>query len=43
MTTLADPVPDGRCGDVERAAAPAGQLSGKGVHGIVLATSTPRA
>jgi glutamine synthetase len=37
MTTLADPVPGGRPGDVERAAALAGELSGKGVHGIVLA------
>jgi glutamine synthetase len=37
MTTLADPVPGGRPGDVERAAALAGELSGRGVHGIVLA------
>ncbi|MET9968052.1 glutamine synthetase, partial [Streptomyces sp. NPDC006356] len=37
MTTLADPVPGGRPGDVERAAALSGELSGRGVHGIVLA------
>ncbi|MFI6934870.1 glutamine synthetase family protein [Streptomyces sp. NPDC050287] len=37
MTTLADPVPGGRPGDVERAATLAGELSGRGVHGIVLA------
>ncbi|MFF9107285.1 glutamine synthetase [Streptomyces sp. NPDC014805] len=37
MTTLADPVPGGRPGDVERATALAGELSGRGVHGIVLA------
>ncbi|MER6787514.1 glutamine synthetase family protein [Streptomyces sp. NPDC000658] len=37
MTTLADPVPGGRPGDVERAGALSGELSGKGVHGIVLA------
>ncbi|MEU0071124.1 glutamine synthetase family protein [Streptomyces sp. NPDC006332] len=37
MTTLADPVPGGRPGDVERAAALAGELSGRGVHGVVLA------
>lgn len=37
MTTLADPVPGGRPGDVERADALAGELSGAGVHGIVLA------
>ncbi|MGW2619853.1 glutamine synthetase [Streptomyces sp. NPDC001500] len=37
MTTLADPVPGGRPGDVERARALSGELSGKGVHGIVLA------
>jgi len=37
MSTLADPVPGGRPGEVERAAALAGELSGRGVHGIVLA------
>ncbi|MFI9168898.1 glutamine synthetase [Streptomyces lincolnensis] len=37
MTTLADPVPGGRPGDVERAAALAGELTGRGVHGVVLA------
>ncbi len=37
MTTLADPVPGGRPGDVERATALAGELAGRGVHGIVLA------
>ncbi|WP_329415517.1 glutamine synthetase family protein [Streptomyces sp. NBC_00704] len=37
MTTLADPVPGGRPGDVERAGALSGELSGRGVHGIVLA------
>ncbi|GHB31874.1 glutamine synthetase [Streptomyces viridiviolaceus] len=37
MTTLADPVPGGRPGDVERAAALSGELSGRGVHGVVLA------
>ncbi|MEV0636168.1 glutamine synthetase family protein [Streptomyces sp. NPDC050619] len=37
MTTLADPVPGGRPGDVERAAALAGELTGQGVQGIVLA------
>ncbi|MFE1438732.1 glutamine synthetase [Streptomyces sp. NPDC058739] len=36
MTTLADPVPGGRPGDVERAAGLAGELAGRGVHGIVL-------
>ncbi|MFF4655585.1 glutamine synthetase [Streptomyces sp. NPDC001381] len=36
MTTLADPVPGGRPGDVERASALSGELSGRGVHGIVL-------
>ncbi|MFE7168331.1 glutamine synthetase family protein [Streptomyces sp. NPDC057616] len=36
MTTLADPVPGGRPGDVERATALGGELSGRGVHGIVL-------
>ncbi|GAA3209645.1 hypothetical protein GCM10020256_07060 [Streptomyces thermocoprophilus] len=36
MTTLADPVPGGRPGDVARAAALSGELSGRGVHGIVL-------
>ncbi|MFF8352323.1 glutamine synthetase [Streptomyces chartreusis] len=37
MTTLADPVPGGRPGDVERATALSGELAGRGVHGIVLA------
>ncbi|MFE5812076.1 glutamine synthetase [Streptomyces sp. NPDC056479] len=37
MTTLADPVPGGRPGDVERAGALSGELAGRGVHGIVLA------
>lgn len=37
MTTLADPVPGGRPGDVERATALTGELSGRGAHGIVLA------
>ncbi|MBK3624833.1 glutamine synthetase [Streptomyces sp. MBT49] len=37
MTTLADPVPGGRLGDVERAAALGGELSAGGVHGVVLA------
>ncbi|WP_217207996.1 glutamine synthetase [Streptomyces sp. AC550_RSS872] len=37
MTTLADPVPGGRPGDVERADALSGELSGRGVHRIVLA------
>ncbi|WP_210588607.1 glutamine synthetase family protein [Streptomyces sp. GESEQ-35] len=37
MTTLADPVPGGRPGDVERARALSEELSGRGVHGIVLA------
>jgi glutamine synthetase len=36
MTTLADPVPGGRPGDVERATALSAELSGRGVHGIVL-------
>ncbi|MFJ9903436.1 glutamine synthetase family protein [Streptomyces sp. NPDC101152] len=36
MTTLADPVPGGRPGDVDRATALAGELSGQGVHGVVL-------
>ncbi|MFJ8108026.1 glutamine synthetase [Streptomyces sp. NPDC096132] len=36
MTTLADPVPGGRPGDVERASALSGELGGRGVHGIVL-------
>ncbi|MCX5425203.1 glutamine synthetase family protein [Streptomyces sp. NBC_00078] len=36
MTTLADPVPGGRPGDVERARALAQELSGQGVHGVVL-------
>ncbi|MGV9348087.1 glutamine synthetase [Streptomyces spiralis] len=37
MTPLADPVPGGRPGDVERATALAGELAGRGVHGVVLA------
>ncbi|MFD9394455.1 glutamine synthetase [Streptomyces sp. NPDC060000] len=37
MTNLADPVPGGRPGDVERATALGGELSARGVHGIVLA------
>jgi glutamine synthetase len=37
MTTLADPVPGGRPGDVERATALGAELSERGVHGIVLA------
>ncbi|MER5573897.1 glutamine synthetase family protein [Streptomyces massasporeus] len=37
MTTLADPVPGGRPGDVERATALSGELAERGVHGVVLA------
>ncbi|MHC3467718.1 glutamine synthetase family protein [Streptomyces sp. 7R007] len=37
MTTLADPVPGGRPGDVERATALGAELSAQGVHGVVLA------
>ncbi|MFF7734357.1 glutamine synthetase [Streptomyces sp. NPDC007984] len=37
MTTLADPVPGGRPGDVERATELSGELTGRGVHGVVLA------
>ncbi|MET9390112.1 glutamine synthetase family protein [Streptomyces sp. NPDC006624] len=37
MTTLADPVPGGRAGEVERATALSGELAGRGVHGVVLA------
>ncbi|MEU5595841.1 glutamine synthetase family protein [Streptomyces sp. NPDC020298] len=37
MTTLADPVPGGRPGDVQRAGALAAELTGRGVHGVVLA------
>ncbi|MGW7255391.1 glutamine synthetase [Streptomyces sp. NPDC054834] len=37
MTTLADPVPGGRPGDVQRATALAAELTGRGVHGVVLA------
>ncbi|GGJ55336.1 glutamine synthetase family protein [Streptomyces brasiliensis] len=37
MATLADPVPGGRPGDVERATELAAELAGRGVHGIVLA------
>ncbi|MGW7380919.1 glutamine synthetase [Streptomyces sp. NPDC054794] len=37
MTTLADPVPGGRPGDVPRATALAAELGGRGVRGIVLA------
>ncbi|MFE9643293.1 glutamine synthetase family protein [Streptomyces sp. NPDC006365] len=36
MTTLADPVPGGRPGDVERATALSAELSGRDVHGVVL-------
>jgi glutamine synthetase len=36
MTTLADPVPGGRPGDVDRAAALSDELSRRGVHGVVL-------
>ncbi|MGW4730191.1 glutamine synthetase [Streptomyces shenzhenensis] len=37
MTTLADPVPGGRPGDVDRAVERAAELTGRGVRGIVLA------
>ncbi|WP_329250691.1 glutamine synthetase family protein [Streptomyces canus] len=37
MTTLADPVPGGRPGDVDRAAALSDELADKGVRGVVLA------
>jgi len=37
MTTLADPVPGGRPGDVDRAAALSDELAEKGVRGVVLA------
>ncbi|GGL66649.1 glutamine synthetase [Streptomyces fumigatiscleroticus] len=37
MTTLADPVPGGRPGDVARATTLSGDLTGRGVHGVVLA------
>ncbi|MFF6803952.1 glutamine synthetase [Streptomyces sp. NPDC012616] len=37
MTTLADPVPGGRPGDVERATALGAELAAAGVHGVVLA------
>lgn len=36
LADLADPVPGGRPGDVERATALSGELSGAGVHGVVL-------
>ncbi|MFJ4681942.1 glutamine synthetase [Streptomyces sp. NPDC088789] len=36
MTTLADPVPGGRPGEVERAVGLAAELAGRGVHGVVL-------
>ncbi|MGW1543301.1 glutamine synthetase family protein [Streptomyces sp. NPDC002309] len=36
MTDLADPVPGGRPGESERASALSGELSSRGVHGIVL-------
>lgn len=36
MTTPADPVPGGRPGEIERASALSGELSSRGVHGIVL-------
>ncbi|GAA5061296.1 glutamine synthetase family protein [Streptomyces similanensis] len=35
--SYADPVPGGRPGEVERATALAGELAGRGVHGVVLA------
>src|SRR5438270_752940 len=41
MTTLADPLPGGRPGEVERATALATELTGRGVHGIVLAYVDP--
>ncbi|MFJ3492002.1 glutamine synthetase [Streptomyces sp. NPDC086091] len=37
MSTLADPVPGGRPGEVDRARALSGELAGRGVHGVVLA------
>ncbi|MEV5736059.1 glutamine synthetase family protein [Streptomyces sp. NPDC052292] len=37
MTTLADPVPGGRPGELERAAPLTAELTARGVHGIVLA------
>ncbi|HEY8979161.1 MAG TPA: glutamine synthetase family protein [Streptomyces sp.] len=37
MTTLADPTPGGRPGDVERAGALAEELTAREVHGVVLA------
>ncbi|MFJ5532742.1 glutamine synthetase [Streptomyces sp. NPDC093261] len=37
MTTLADPVPGGRPGDIDRATALETELSARGVHGVVLA------
>ncbi|MHC5904903.1 glutamine synthetase family protein [Streptomyces sp. S6] len=37
MTTLADPTPGGRPGDVERAGALAEELTARKVHGVVLA------
>ncbi|WP_225827770.1 glutamine synthetase family protein [Streptomyces naphthomycinicus] len=37
MTTLADPVPGGRPGDLRRVAAVTAGLAARGVHGIVLA------
>ncbi|MFF8731300.1 glutamine synthetase family protein [Streptomyces sp. NPDC015171] len=37
MTTLADPVPGGRPGDLRRVAALTADLAAQGVHGIVLA------
>ncbi|MFF4568548.1 glutamine synthetase [Streptomyces sp. NPDC001410] len=37
MTTLADPVPGGRPGDLRRVASLTAELAARGVHGIVLA------
>ncbi|MFE2043808.1 glutamine synthetase family protein [Streptomyces sp. NPDC059477] len=37
LDQLADPVPGGRAGEVERATALGAELAGRGVHGIVLA------
>jgi len=36
VTTMTDPVPGGRPGEVERARALADELAGRGVHGVVL-------
>lgn len=43
MTTLADPLPGGRPGEVERATALAAELAGRGCTGSSWPTSTPRA